>query len=73
MIGGGPESRLFQRIRGKDGLSYGVGSQFVAGTDEKFAQILTFAFCNPQNVLKVEADFKDEMAKMLASDSPPMS
>jgi zinc protease len=68
MIGGGQgESRLFQRIRGKDGLSYGVGSQFSAGVAENFAQILTFAFCNPQNILKVEAAFKDEMAKALAS------
>jgi zinc protease len=67
ILGGGPESRLFGRIRGKDGLSYGVGSQFVAGTEEKFAQLLTYAFCNPQNILKVEADFKDEIAKMLAT------
>ena len=67
MIGSGPESRLFQRIRGKDGLSYGVGSQFSAGVAENFAQILTFAFCNPQNILKVEAAFKDEMAKASAS------
>lgn len=63
MIGGGPESRLFHRIRGQDGLSYAVGSQFVAGSVEKFAQFVSFAFCNPQNVLKVEADFKDEISK----------
>ncbi len=67
IFGSGTESRLFERIRGKDGLSYGVGSQFVAGTAEKFSQLLVFAFCNPQNILKVEADFKDEVAKMLAS------
>ncbi|MGA3190360.1 MAG: pitrilysin family protein [Bryobacteraceae bacterium] len=67
MLGSGPESRLFQRIRGKDGLSYGVGSQFVAATHEKFAQLLAFAFCNPQNTLKVEADFKDEVAKAVSS------
>jgi zinc protease len=66
MIGGGQgESRLSQRIREKDGLSYSVGSQFAAGTAERFAQILAFAFCNPQNILKVEADFKDEIAKAL--------
>jgi zinc protease len=67
MLGGGEgESRLFQRIRGKDGLSYSVGSQFVVGTNEKFGQFLVGAACNPQNVLKVEADFKDEIAKALA-------
>jgi zinc protease len=65
MIGSGPESRLFQRIRGKDGLSYQVVSQFVPGAHEKFAQLVALAACNPQNILKVEADFKDEVAKML--------
>jgi zinc protease len=68
ILGGGEgESRLYQRIRQKDGLSYGVGTQFAAGASDKFAQILTFAFCNPQNILKVETDFKDEIAKMLAT------
>ncbi|MGA3202474.1 MAG: pitrilysin family protein, partial [Bryobacteraceae bacterium] len=66
ILGGGTESRLFTRIRGKDGLSYGVGSGFYAGIDEKFARLMAYAICNPQNILKVEADFKDEIAKMLA-------
>jgi zinc protease len=65
MIGSGPESRLFQRIRGKDGLSYQVASQFAVNPNEKFAQLVAIAACNPQNILKVEADFKDEIAKML--------
>jgi zinc protease len=39
----------------------------VAGTRDKFAQILVYAFCNPQNILKVEADFKDEIAKLMAT------
>jgi zinc protease len=64
MIGSGPESRLFQRIRGKDGLSYQVVSQLVVPSNEKFSQFLAIAACNPQNILKVEADFKDEIAKM---------
>jgi len=67
ILGSGPESRLFGRIRGKDGLSYSVGSQLVVPTNEKFAQFLVIAQCNPQNILKVEADFKDEIAKALAT------
>ncbi|HVP00556.1 MAG TPA: pitrilysin family protein [Bryobacteraceae bacterium] len=63
MIGNGPESRLFQTIRGKNGLSYAVGSQFNAGTLDKFGQFLAFAFFNPQNTLKVESGIKEEMAK----------
>ncbi len=71
ILGSGPESRLFKRIRGKDGLSYQVGSDLAVGTAEKFAQFLTFANCNPQNILKVEADFKDEIAKMLNEGFAP--
>jgi zinc protease len=67
ILGSDPESRLFGRIRGKDGLSYSVGSQLVVPTNEKFAQFLVIAQCNPQNILKVEADFKDEIAKALAN------
>lgn len=66
MLGGRPESRLFQRIRVKDGFSYQVVSQLAVPTNEKFAQFLALAQCNPQNILKVEADFKDEIAKMMA-------
>jgi zinc protease len=67
ILGGNTESRLFTRIRGKDGLSYGVGSQFAAGINEEFGQLMAYAISNPQNILKVEADFKDEIAKMLAT------
>ena len=67
ILGDGTESRLFARIRGKDGLSYQVFSQFVVGMQEKFGQLLALAACNPQNILKVEADFKDEIAKMMAT------
>jgi len=67
ILGSGPESRLFGRIRVKDGLSYQVVSQLVVPADEKFAQFLALAQCNPQNILKVEADFKDEIAKALAN------
>ncbi len=65
ILGSGPESRLFGRVRGKDGLSYDVGSQIVAGTNEKFGQFVVYAISNPQNVLKVEAAVKEEIAKMI--------
>jgi zinc protease len=67
ILGSGPESRLWGRIREKDGLSYQVVSQLVVPTQEKFAQFLALAQCNPQNILKVEADFKDEIAKALTN------
>jgi zinc protease len=65
MIGGDPQSRLWIRIREKEGLSYAVQSAFNAGLKEKFAQFLAIAICNPQNIQKVETAFKDEMSNIL--------
>ncbi len=66
MLGGGfLNSRLATRIRQKEGLSYGVGSQFQAGSLDKVGNFFTFAIYAPQNVAKLEAAFKDEIAKML--------
>ncbi|HLK19640.1 MAG TPA: pitrilysin family protein [Bryobacteraceae bacterium] len=66
MFGGGfLNSRLASRIRVKDGLSYGIGSRFSAKSDEKDGQLQIFAIAAPQNVAKVEADFKEELDKVL--------
>jgi zinc protease len=65
LIGGGTESRLFRRIRDKEGLSYAVQSQFQAGSTYSYSQFLAIAICNPQNMAKVESAFKDEMSKIL--------
>jgi zinc protease len=70
MIGGGAQSRLWQRIREKDGLSYGVGSSITGGAKDDFGQFLVQAIANPGNVAKVEADFKDEMTKILNEGFP---
>jgi len=65
MFGGDLKSRLWRRIREKDGLSYGVGSGFQAGVKSKYGQLFVQAICAPQNVLKVEAAFKEEVANLL--------
>jgi zinc protease len=66
MLGGGfLNSRLATRIRQKDGLSYGVGSMFTAPTKSNGAQFMVYAIAAPQNMAKVEADFKEEMARAL--------
>ena len=66
MLGGGfLNSRLATRIRVKDGLSYGVGSSFSAKADEKDGQFQIYAIAAPQNVAKVEAAFKEEIARAL--------
>jgi zinc protease len=70
MIGGGSQSRLWQRIREKDGLSYGVQSVIRGGAVDDLGQFLTQAIANPKNVDKVEADFKEEIAKILTDGFP---
>lgn len=66
MLGGGfLNSRLAARIRGKDGLSYGVGSQLQPATIGDNGMFVTFAIYAPQNAVKLEAAFKEEIAKAL--------
>jgi len=65
MLGGSGASRMFKRIRDKEGLSYGVFSNFAAPPKDDGATFSTSAISNPQNAPKVEASFKDELARTL--------
>ena len=66
MLGGGfLNSRLATRIRVKDGLSYGISSNFGAKSIEQDGQFQMFAIAAPQNVSKVEAAFREEIDKVL--------
>ncbi len=66
LLGQGMNSRLFARIRNREGLSYGVGSQLMADADSDHALFIAFAICAPENAPKVEASFKDELKKILS-------
>jgi zinc protease len=65
ILGSGPASRLFGRIRGREGLSYGVGSGFNASPRSDGATFTVNAISAPQNTEKVEASFRDELANVL--------
>jgi zinc protease len=65
IIGSGINSRLFARIRGKEGLSYGIGSSFSLAPTENNALFMASAISAPENAAKVEASFKDEMSIIL--------
>jgi zinc protease len=68
MLGGGfLNSRLAVRIRQKEGLSYGVGSQFNAGSLDPVGTFFAFAIYAPENVEKLEAAFKDEISKVISA------
>lgn len=66
MLGGGfLNSRLATRIRQKEGLSYGVGSRLSASSLDKSGAFTANAIYAPENAAKLEAAFKDELARML--------
>jgi zinc protease len=67
MLGGSISARLPNRIRNVEGLSYGVSSAFSASSDGDAALLQAAAIANPKNAPKVEASFKDELAKTVAN------
>ena len=69
MLGGGfLNSRLMARIRGKDGLSYGVGSQLTGDNFDKAGNFFTYAIYAPENLAKLQQAFNEEIARVLAED-----
>ena len=65
LLGQGINSRLFARIRGKEGLSYGISSALALSPADESAMFITNAISAPENAAKVEASFKDEIAMLL--------
>ncbi len=64
ILGGGfLNSRLASRIRGKEGLSYGVGANFSASPKQDNAMFMGNAILNPANIQKVEKAFLEELDK----------
>jgi zinc protease len=66
IFGGSITSRMEDRIRNREGLSYGAGSSFAAPVEGSAARFGANATSNPMNTPKVEASFRDELAKTLA-------
>lgn len=69
--GGFLNSRLATRIRQKEGLSYGVGSNFGASALDPSASFFANAIYAPENVDKLEAAFKDEVSKAVTTGFTP--
>jgi zinc protease len=72
ILGGGTlYSRLGNRIRQKEGLSYGVGSNVQASAFDKNGAFTTFAIYAPQNAAKLETAFKEEVDKAVKEGFTP--
>jgi zinc protease len=58
-------SRLGDRIRQKEGLSYGVSSSLTVSSMDKRAGLMMTAICNPQNIGKVQKAAQEELERLL--------
>jgi zinc protease len=66
MLGGGfLNSRIATRLRQKEGLSYGTGSSVQVSSLDQWGRFTATAIYAPQNVERLEAAFKEELARML--------
>ena len=65
LFGEGTNSRVFARLRQKEGWSYGAGANLSAGTKEDQGRMIGYAILAPQNMTKLEAGFKEEIDKAL--------
>ncbi len=67
MLGGAPlASRLANRVRQQEGLSYGIGSGFSAHPVDNRGVFQVFAIQAPENVGKVETAIMEEIERALA-------
>ncbi len=67
LIGGGSglHNRLVDRIRQKDGLSYGIGAGLLVNGRDRAASWGVGAIAAPQNVNRVEQEVKEELERVL--------
>jgi len=67
IFGGGGllSSRLIERVRQRDGLSYGAGSWLVVGSRDRAASWQLYGLVAPQNVARFEEAVREEIDRML--------
>ena len=67
ILGGGfLSSRLAVRIRQKEGLSYGIGSQLAAGAFDENATLRMYGIYGPENVTKFKTALYEEFERLIA-------
>ena len=67
ILGGGTQSRLLERLRQQEGISYGAGSQLRVSALEPVGQLTLWAIFAPENRIKVEQAIAQEVIQLLAS------
>ena len=65
VLGGGVKSRLFDRLRQKEGISYGAGSNLAAGSFEPVGMLKLYAIYAPQNLAKLQSGVREELSRFV--------
>ena len=65
IVGGSPSSRLWVRVREKEGLSYGLGTQISFNPHEASSMFAGQAAFAPSNRARVEAAIREELERSL--------
>ena len=63
--GSGMSSRIVDRLRTKEGISYGAGSQFQVQQQDRFGIWIANAILAPQNVERVQRAFREEIDRAI--------
>jgi zinc protease len=64
ILGGDASSRLWMRLREKEGLSYGAGAYTYADAEDAAGGFGAYAIVAPQNLAKVKASMLEEINKI---------
>lgn len=64
VFGQGPKSRLFERLRQKEGISYGAGSFVNVPALDSNASVGMYAIYAPQNLAKLKTGVAEELARI---------
>ena len=68
VLGGDLGSRLWMRLREKEGLSYGVGAWTNAEAKDESGSVGFYAMVAPQNLAKAKASILEEVRRMATGD-----
>lgn len=65
MLGGGSKNRMSDRLRQKDGLSYGAGANIQQSPVDPVTSVTAFAICAKQNAAKAASAMNEEMTRWI--------
>lgn len=68
ILGASAKSRLLERLRQKEGLSYGAGSMLAADSEDRTAMFAGMAIAAPENAAKAQASLVDEFRRLVGGE-----